>query len=111
MAVQQIDLIRRALGGSARLPTQHLGEAQTIYHIGNVEPNAVFATDDRDAYNTALRKNLRVIDTPDILNDCYEARVLGCPEAYELLHKMAASGRGVAIPESHWYICPANVPE
>jgi predicted nucleic acid-binding protein len=84
---------------------QHLGEAQTIYHLSAIEPSAVFATDDRDAYNTAQRRSLHVIDTPDILIKSYEAGLLGCPEAYELLNKMAIAGRGVVVPENHWHIC------
>lgn len=111
LAVQRIDRIRRGLGGSPGLPMQHLGEAQTIYHLGAVEPTAIFATDDRDAYNTAQRRGIHVIDTSEILGKCYEAAMLGCPDAYELLHKMAAAGRGVAVPPSHWYICPPVAPE
>lgn len=107
-AIQQIDRIRRALGGAVGAPTQHLGEAQSIYHIQTVESTAIFATDDRDAFHTARRRGLRVMDTPDILRECYDAGILGCPDAYELLHKMAAAGRGAAIPESHWCICPPS---
>jgi predicted nucleic acid-binding protein len=106
LAVQQVDRIRRALGGAPGAPTQHLGEADTIYHAGLAGATCVFATDDRDAYYTAQRRGLRVIDTPDILRECYDAGLLACPEAYELLHKMAAAGRGVAVPGSHWYVCP-----
>lgn len=106
LAVQQIDRIRRALGGASDSPTQHLGEAQSIYYVQTVESTAVFATDDLDAFNIAKRRGLRVMDTPDILRECYDAGILGCPEVYELLHKMVAAGRGVAVPESHWYVCP-----
>lgn len=105
-AVQQIDRIRRGLGGSPTLPTQHLGEAQSLYHLVFIEPSGTFATDDRDAYLTAQRRGVRVIDTVDILRECYSAGLLGCPEAYELLHKMVAAGRGVAAPPSHWFVCP-----
>lgn len=71
-----------------------------------VERGAAIATDDRDAYALAGRRGLRALDTPEILGECYRAELVGCPEAYELLGKMAATGRGVAVPDSHWYICP-----
>jgi hypothetical protein len=104
--VRLIDLIRRTLGGSTLLPRQHLAESQAIYHVSHVEKNAIFATDDRGAYSMAVRRGLTVIDTPDILSACYEAGLLACPEAYDLLLAMAAAGRGVAIPETHAQICP-----
>jgi predicted nucleic acid-binding protein len=109
LALQKIDRIRRSLGGSPRLPTQHLGEAQIIHHISNVESSAIFATDDRDAYNLAQRRGMNVVETPDILRECFDAGLSGCPESFDLLHKMAAAGRGVAMPPNHWYICPRNL--
>lgn len=108
LVIRQIDRIRRSLGGSPRLPTQHLGEAQVIYHLTAVERDAIFATDDRDAYNLAIRLGMNVVDTPDILRECFDAGLSGCPESFDLLHKMAAAGRGVAVPPSHWYICPSR---
>jgi hypothetical protein len=110
-AVQQIDRIRRSLGGSPGLPMQNLGEAQIIYHLSVVEISATISTDDKDAYSFATRRGLYVTDTPDILRECYEAGLLQCPEAYELLRKMATAGRGVAVPASHWFICPSDAPE
>ena len=65
--VQQIDRIRRALGGSPMLPHQHLAESQAIYHITEIEKDDTFATDDRGAYAMASRRGGNVIDTPDIL--------------------------------------------
>ena len=106
LAIRQIDRIRRGLGGSPALPTQHLGEAQAIYHLTALESDAIFVTDDRDTYNLAKRRRLNVIDTPDILRECFDAGFSGCPESFDLLHKMAAAGRGVAVPPNHWYICP-----
>jgi|SRR5215204_2795668 len=106
LAIQQIDRIRRSLGGSPGLPTQHLGEAQAIHHVSTVESGAIFATDDRDAYNLAKRRGMNVLDTPDILRECFDVGFSGCPESFDLLHKMAATGRGVAMPPNHWYICP-----
>jgi len=107
LALQQIDRIRRGLGGSPTTPTRHLGEAQIIRHISHVEPGTVFATDDRPAADFARRRGIRVVDTPDILRACFDAALLECPEAYELLREMVECGRGVAAPPSHWHICPS----
>lgn len=106
LATAEIFRIRRALGGSTAEPNQHLGEAESIYHASRTHSTGAFATDDQDAYTVAQRRGLFVIDTPDILRACYEAGIASCPEAYELLQKMAASGRGVTVPPSHWWICP-----
>jgi len=84
-----------------------LGEAQVIYYLTVVESGAIFATDDRDAYNLARRRGLNVIDTSDILRECFDAGLSGCPEPFDLLHKMADDGRGVAVPPNHWYIRPS----
>lgn len=103
--VQQIDLIRRGLGGSPDLPRQHLAEAQAIHHIGTADPTGTFATDDRDAYELGRRRGIAVLDTPQILAACHQAGLLGCPEPYHLLVAMAAAGRGVTRP-THQLICP-----
>lgn len=56
LAVQQVDRIRRALGGAPGAPTQHLGEAEAIYYAELDRVTTVFATDDRDAFHTAQRR-------------------------------------------------------
>ncbi|QSB15151.1 hypothetical protein JQS43_01895 [Natronosporangium hydrolyticum] len=106
--LQQIDRVRRALGGAPTRPFEHLGEAQMLHHVQHVEVSASIATDDRAAYDMALRRGLQVIDTPEILRTCYERQLLSCPEAFELLTKMAQAGRGVAVPDNHWHICPPD---
>jgi hypothetical protein len=72
VAIQGVDRIRRALGGSPASPTQHLGEAQGIYYLSTTELSVTMATDDRAAYAMARRRRLRVIDTPEILRICHE---------------------------------------
>jgi hypothetical protein len=104
-AIRRIDLIRRALGGRPHLPKQHLGEAQIIEHL-ETTGMGLFATDDRDATEMACRRGLEVVDTCDIVIACYDADLLGCPEAHKLLEQMAAEGRGVVLPDNHWQVCP-----
>jgi hypothetical protein len=62
--------------------------------------------DDRPAVDFALRRGLNAIDTQTVLADCYAKGEIGCPDAFELLCQMAAEGRGVQVPPSHWYVCP-----
>jgi predicted nucleic acid-binding protein len=107
LAIQGVDRIRRALGGSVASPRQHLGEAQGIYYLATSGQSVTMATDDRAAYAMAERRGLRVVGTPEILRACYERALIACPTAYELLVEMADAGRGVQLPPSHWHICPS----
>ncbi len=102
---QQVDRIRRAIGGGNARPLEHLGEAQVIHHLLQ-KPGAVFATDDRLAAHYANGKGIGTINSADILSDCFDADLAGCPEAFEVLRTMAQLGRGVAVPPSHLYVCP-----
>lgn len=51
--------------------------------------------------DTCTLENFAVVKRPDLLETLFR-----CPEAYELLRAMADAGRGVAMPASHWYVCP-----
>lgn len=104
-AAQQVDRLRRAIGGAASRPTEHLGEAQTIHRLLEQQADGVFVTDDRQAADFAVRNGLTTMDTVDILRDAFDAGLVGCPEAYELLVAMASAGRGIALPPSHLHVC------
>ncbi|MEV4630498.1 hypothetical protein AB0J90_29980 [Micromonospora sp. NPDC049523] len=104
-AAQQVDRLRRAIGGSGIRGVEHLGEAQIIHHLLTTGGGTI-ATDDRSAADYAARKGLISLDSNDILADCFEAGLVGCPEAYEILVAMAAAGRGVRLPSSHQHVCP-----
>ncbi len=104
-AMQRVDRIRRALGGQPNLPKHHLGEAQIIEHLESTG-RGTFATDDADAALMAKNRGLNVVDTFDIVAACYEAGLIGCPDAFHLLVRMRELDRGVHVPPNHWYICP-----
>jgi hypothetical protein len=102
-----VDKIRRGLGATQTdPPTLHLGEAEAIHLLETHHPTWTFVSDDQPAVDFALRRGLNAIDTQVVLADCYVQGEIGCPDAFELLRQMAAEGRGVRVPPSHWYICP-----
>lgn len=104
-ALRDIDLIRRALGGSPARPTEHLGEAEIIYLLEATSTGAVFISDDRPAASLAKRRGLQVLDSSAVPAECFSFGEVGCPEAYELLMAMVDNNRGVHIPPDHSYVC------
>jgi hypothetical protein len=108
-ALLAVDALRRGLGATQADPaTLHLGEAEAIYFLETQRPTWIFISDDRPAVDFALKRGLNAMDTQEMLADCYARGQIGCPEAFELLIKMAAAGRGVRVPPSHWYVCPPS---
>lgn len=105
-----IEQARRALGGVTAPATLHLGEAQMLYHLGRPGSCGIMATDDRPARDLALHRQISTVDSCDILGDCYQADLISCPDAYELLLQMRKAGWGVVVPESHYMICPPATP-
>jgi hypothetical protein len=104
-ALRDVDLIRRALGGSPTRPTEHLGEAEIIHLLETTSAGAVFISDDRPAASFAKRRGIRVLDSSAVLAECFSFGDVGCPDAYELLMSMADNNRGVHIPPDHSYVC------
>ncbi|MEU0794811.1 hypothetical protein ABZ342_32515 [Amycolatopsis sp. NPDC005961] len=102
---REIDRIRRALGGTASLPLQHLGEAEIIFYMENRAPGAILITDDMPALDFAKNKGLTAINTANVLGECYSYSEIGCPHAYELLVEMRNKGRGVRVPADHSSVC------
>ena len=103
--LEQVDRIRRALGGTAANPMQHLGEAEIISYIQNRAPGAIFITDDLPALDFARRKQLFSINTATVLGECHSYAEIGCPHAYNLLIEMRSKGRGVRVPAHHSAVC------
>ena len=103
--IKRIDQIRRALGGRPAQPMRHLGEAEVIYFLEESEPDWTFLSDDRPAVAFARSRGLHAVDTAEMLSECHAAHEIGCPDAYQLLLKMAAAGRGVRVPASHREVC------
>jgi hypothetical protein len=104
-ALRKIDQIRRGLGGTQDQPTQHLGEAEMIYYLENLQSGWIFLSDDQAALDLARRRGLTAIDTPLVLAECHAAYEIGCPDAYDLLLKMQDAGRGVRVPDNHRAVC------
>lgn len=103
----EINNIRRGLGALTQDQTQHLGEAEIIYHLQFVEVGAFFVTDDREALDFARRRGLHAFDTHKVMEECFAFAEIGCPEAYELLLRMADVDRGIRVPASHTAVCPS----
>lgn len=102
----EIDRLRRALGGTNAEPMKHLGEAEIIYYVESTERSGVFVTDDRPALDFARRRGIVVLDSADVLAECYSQDEIACPAAYRLLLEMADRGRSVRIPPDHLSVCP-----
>lgn len=104
---REIDRIRTALGGTAADPLQHLGEAESIRAMqsrGELS-GSILLTDDASAGDFARRKGLQVWDTCRLLADAYSMADVGCPEAYEVLHRMRQADRAVRVPANHRGVC------
>lgn len=105
-ALMEIDNIRRGLRALPGSPTEHLGEAEIIYHLQVVDQGGFFVTDDRLALDFARRRGLFGFDTPKVMAECFAYHEIGCPQAFELIKQMAYADRGVRVPDSHLEVCP-----
>jgi predicted nucleic acid-binding protein len=107
--MQAIFLNRRALSKvpSRMAATEHLGEAEIIHLMEDRHSDWVFITDDQPAKDLAKRRGLQALDSADVLAECFAMREVGCPEAFNLLERMADENRGVRIPANHTLVCPS----
>jgi hypothetical protein len=80
-------------------------EAEVLCFLEEREPGWAFLSDDRAAVAFARSRGLRAMDTAEILAEYHAACEIGCPDAYQLLLKMAAAGHGVRVPASHRDVC------
>jgi predicted nucleic acid-binding protein len=104
-SLRQIELIRRGLGGTQSNPLQHLGEAEIIFYLEHDGVGGILITDDRPAANFARNRSLQVMDSAQVLSECFSYGEIGCPAAYDLLLEMADHNRGVYLPPDHTYVC------
>jgi len=107
VALAEINNIRRGLGAGPGNQTDHLGEAEIIYHLQYVDAGAFLVTDDRAALDFARRRGVVAFDTRKVVEECFAYAELGCPEAFNLLRRMAAADRNVRVPASHLDVCPS----
>lgn len=106
-ALIEIDNIRRGLGGISATPLQHLGEAEIIYYIENVDPSGTLITDDHSALDFAKARGIATMDTKRILEECYSVGEVGCPDAFHLMQSMHSYDRMIRVPASHMAVCPS----
>jgi hypothetical protein len=79
----------------------------TPVEIGGDPAAGFFLTDDRPALDFARRRGVSGFDTRHIMEECFAYHEVGCPEAFDLLERMAAADRGVRVPASHLQVCPS----
>jgi hypothetical protein len=87
--------IRIALGGGSGNSTKDLGEAESIFLADRL--NGTFITDDRVAYDFALRRlgNIRVFDTVDLLRETVVTGYFTSSEAQQVADAIRNSGRSL----------------
>ncbi len=104
--LEEIERIRRALGGGSGDHLRHLGEAEMFHHLENHDVYGVLVTDDRPALDFAGRRGIATMDTVRLLAECHAQGEIGCPAAFDLLVAMSTAGRGVRVPAHHRLVCP-----
>ncbi|QKW36265.1 hypothetical protein HUT06_21345 [Actinomadura sp. NAK00032] len=109
--IDRIDTIRRALGGTSRKATEHLGEAQTIFAVAHVPElkGARVLTDDANAAQYARSQGIRTMSTHGVLRSAYQQNLLQCPQPFDILIEMQGRGRWVSVPSDHSGICPSRL--
>jgi hypothetical protein len=92
--LHEIFSIRTALDlGLGGHPSEHLGEAQTIYFAEQL--GAMFATDDGPAYDYAAQRlgPANVIDSVELLRLAVSSRMVEADNAAELAAQIQGAGR------------------
>jgi predicted nucleic acid-binding protein len=94
-AVKEIEHIRQLLGGHAKRPAEHLGEAASIVYA--LRGGYTLATDDRDAKRVAESRGCRVITTVTILRACVRNGPLTLADANAMLVSLVQQGRRLPV--------------
>jgi hypothetical protein len=92
--LHEIFSIRTALSlGLGGHPSEHLGEAQTIYLAEQL--GTMFATDDGPAYDYAAQRlgPANVVDSIELLRVAVSSRIVAADHAAELAAQIQAAGR------------------
>ena len=102
-ALSQIEAIRKSVfGGLPERPRQHLGEAETCFLIKQWPEfaEAWWITDDEDAYEYAVRRQIETYRTFDVMCHIVDDGDLTADNAFALMNAMADKGRGLFVPPS-----------
>ena len=85
------------LNDGRRPPTQHAGEAESIYFAEKLD--GCFATDDNAAHDFAMNRAAlgagRVFDTVDILRDAVASDEINARDALDVVDAIRAAGRSL----------------
>ena len=102
-AIAHIEHLRiDVFGGTASLPTKHLGEAQTCFLLQE-DPRwggSWWVSDDRDSLEFARRQGIQTRETIDIVAGIVADGDLTAGLGFDLMHKMADAGRTLRLPSS-----------
>lgn len=84
-------------GGSSARPLQHLGEAQTLYLLDNDKRFALayWLTDDRSAYDYAVKRGMLARTTVDIMAEAVAGGDLRPDDGFAILRAIQRTGRYV----------------
>ena len=91
-----------AEGGTDDEPLKHLGEAETCFVI---KEWATFAgswwiSDDREALRYARFQGIATYETFDLMRIAVADGDIADKQAFDLMHRMAATGRSLRLPSS-----------
>lgn len=97
---QDVRVLREQLAGPGDVPTQHLGEAETLAIIIRRQLRCFFVTDDRGAARLATKNGVRVVGTWRLLK---VARRTGWLDADTLWgYVLTLEGHGRGAPPGVW---------
>jgi predicted nucleic acid-binding protein len=91
---QDIRVLRDQLAGPGDLPTQHLGEAETLAIIIRRQMSCFFATDDRGAARLAAKNRIGVADTWHLLKVAYRKGWLDADAFWGYVQTLIGHDRG-----------------
>jgi len=101
--ISNIENIRMfVFGGTLRVPTKHLGEAQTCYILKNWPEftGAWWISDDREALRYANRQGLVTRETIDLMSIAVGKGEISARAAFALMNRMRERDRHPRMPRS-----------
>lgn len=97
---QDVRVLRDQLAGPGDLPTQHLGEAETLAIVVRRQLSCFFATDDREAARLATKNGIPVADTWRLLKLTHKKRWVDADTLWGYVLTLERHGRGA--PPGVW---------
>jgi predicted nucleic acid-binding protein len=97
---QDVCVLRVQLASPGDLPTQHLGEAETIAIIVRRHLSCFFVSDDRGAVRLAAKNGISVVGTWHLLKVAHRKRWIDADTLWGYVLTLEGHGRGA--PPSVW---------